>query len=322
MKKLLLFLLVMQSAPVITKTTNCFKDIFLNPLIENEDLLLNYSFEVEKPQFVNFSFTFTYEDGSNVTFDTKRFYIVNTITQAIYAKANLIKDNSILKMTASGTSFFKSIEFTITVVSKKPKNISISNNTFHKENAIQYLDDTGHVHANDETIIIKHRSIYTSSIPFLDLSPISVIYKTYYPYENFEGSKVTIKILDPLNIFPLLSENGIFALNYELIKTSNDTYKLSLYDKLYLDHATGLTSRTSKEGFSQVDKLYFPKNKDNFKLSFYLVINNLGLQRLYASRRIVFNFQDYIGACSSAKYCVQIKESSIHSDENEVKIKL
>lgn len=312
----------MQSAPIVTKTTNCFKDIFLNPLIENEDLLLDYSFEVEKPQFVNFTFSFKYEDGSSAIFASERFFISNTITQTLYAKANLIKDNSTLIMSASGTSFFKNVNFTISVISKTPKKIGTTSNKFYMENAVQYLDDTGHVHSNSEQITIKHRGVYAIPKPFLDLSAIKFVYNTYYPYENFEGSKVIIKVSDPLNLFPLLSENGLFALHYELIKNPDSTYSLSLYEKLYLDPVTYLTSRWPKEGFSQVDKLYFPKNKNNFKLSTQLVINDLGQQRLYATRKIVFNFGDYIGACSSAKYCVQIKESDVHSNENEVKIKL
>lgn len=322
MKKLLLFLLVMQSAPVIKKTTNCFKNIFLNPLIENEDLLLNYSFEVETPQLVNFIFSFEYDDGSSLRIDSQSYYIVNSITQYLHAKANTIKDNSILRMAAYGTTFIKNIEFTISTISKTPQNFSPLNNTFYKENAVQYLDDTGHVHANDEKITIKHRSIYTSPIPFLDLSPISFIYETYYPYENFEGSKIQIRILDPLNVFPLLSINGEFILNYELIKNADGEYKMMLNDKLYLDNVTNLICRNPKEGFSQVNKLYIPKNKDNFKLSVYLLINDLGQQRLYAARKIVFNFVDYVGACNSAKNCIKINESNIHSDENEVKVKL
>lgn len=322
MKKLLLFLLVMQSAPVIKKTTNCFKNIFLHPLFENEDFLLSYTFEVDKPQFVTFVFSFEYADGSKVVFDSDGHHILNTTTYTTNAKAELIKDNSLLKITASSANFYKTVEFAISTISRTPKKIAALNNVFYKENAIQYLDDTGHVHANDEKITIKHRGIYSSSYPFLDLSSISFVYETYYPYANFEGSKVQIKILDPLNIFPLLSVNGEFLLTFELTKSSNDTYKMNLYDKLYLDPVTYLTSPNPKEGFIKTNRLYLPKNSDNLKLDFYLLISDLGLQRLYATRKIVCNFSDYVGSCSSSKYCVELNESDMHSSENEVKIEL
>ena len=97
---------------------------------------------------------------------------------------------------------------------------------------------------------------------------------------------------------------------------------MRLNEKLYYNPTTLFLSRVAKDGFIPTNTIYIPKNSKTKQLITIYQLTNLGYQAINLNIKSINTFGEFVGSCSTSKYCVRIYNSDNYMDDNEMEIEL
>lgn len=328
MKKLIFFLLLSIKYAPIPVRNYAFKDIFITPIIENENNKITFAFENKGGGNITIYSRVSYLDNlEEITLFSKNIGKVVNYEDYFYINTKYIEnDNTFLNFSA-WSDYQEVTNVSFTLFKRTNNYITIKNDdSFYDEVAGQYTDNLGRRQYFEESISFEGvNDYYEANSFYIDLDFLVIDYYSQYDPNYLENKVVNLEIIDEENIFPLISNiNGKKVFEFELHKKENEKFYLSLRDKIYLNKTTNLISKENKEGFVRVDRIYIPKNRSTRKLDLELKFTNFGYQNLLLNMYFVYEFAyNLIGACSSSLNCIEINESNYYppnSERIEVKI--
>lgn len=323
-----LFLLVFLSINIVPRTATTLKNRFANIKITSfrETMkvhTLRYTFVSSVKCSVDLKAIVINSQEIATTIGSTTTTISDNYTGTFTLRSSAINNGDTLLLSAQSDTYYCVREFKIYLATNTYQTITKST-TYTRDDAVQICDANGYQQRYKESIKVSFGSKLFRRLPYITVTSLKIDYQCNYSVKHeLEGKEAFLIINDVDNNFPLLQDNNkIVKISYLLKEISTDTYQMRLNEKLYYNPTTLFLSRVAKDGFIPTNTIYIPKNSKTKQLITIYQLTNLGYQTINLNIKSINTFGEFVGSCSTSKYCVRIYNSDNYMDDNEMEIEL